>query len=138
MFSDCEVGCALDGCNAGNDIQNEFIKYDGSTPREVSCFEYSSYHDYSVNEDFHQNDQLDNIDLKITDCPTYANSGCFIGNMTRNEGQDRIHGSNSFNKGCSMLDLNDMGLDCSESGGYTSCKCKCSISKYDFYLNTLI
>ena len=65
MFSDCEVGCALDGCNAGNDIQNEFIKYDGSSPREVSCFEYSSYHDYSDNEDFDQNDQLDNIDQKI-------------------------------------------------------------------------
>ena len=90
----------------------------------MSCFEYSSYYDYSNNEDFHQNDQLVSIDQNIKDCPAFANSGCFIGNMTRNEGEEQVHGSNSFNKGCSMLDLSDMDVDCAQSGGYTSCKCK--------------
>ena len=44
--------------------------------------------------------------------------------MTRNENQHSVHGSNSFNKGCSMLDLSDMESDCAESGGYKSCKCE--------------
>ena len=44
--------------------------------------------------------------------------------MTINGDEDQVHGGNSFNKGCSMLDLSNMDLDCAESGGYTSCKCE--------------
>jgi len=46
--------------------------------------------------------------------------------VTWDQGKDEW-GPNSFNKGCSMLDLGDMELDCIENPdvGYQSCKYHC-------------
>ena len=69
-------------------------------------------------------------DNAIRQCPAFANNGCFMASMvTWGEGKD-TWGPNSFNKGCSMLDLGDMELDCIENPdvGYQSCKCKTSES----------
>ena len=55
--------------------------------------------------------------------------------VTWDQGKDEW-GPNSFNKGCSMLDLGDMVLDCIENSdvGYQSCKCKSSEQSITSYI----
>ena len=127
LFLDCQKGCSFDGCNDNNDVENGFTKYepDGVTPREITCFEYSSFHDFSMEEDFPL-DGSEYTDSAIRQCPAFANNGCFMASMVTYDGGKEAWGPNSFNKGCSMLDLGDMELDCIENPdvGYQSCKCE--------------
>ena len=88
----------------------------------LSCSQYSSDYDFLGDENSNQNDQMNRIEEKLISCPPFANSGCFIGNWTKNDDKVEVHGSNGLHKGCSMLSLGDMETDCAQSEGYMSCK----------------
>lgn len=115
IYKDCKINCDTNDCNNDNEVELLFSKLDGNdNPEPLRCFAYRS--DQTTG-----NDDYNDSDGTLMDCPRFANQGCFKAEYT--PGDTSLPFNAGYHKGCSMFPLGTLTKDCTSSSAIgTTCR----------------